>query len=299
MRIDYADKQRGEKFFLVSWTMSNKCNYNCSYCPDMLHNGTTGHPNWESVEHFVTSLNLPDKNVCYRVSGGEPTTWKHFKSMAKLIKEQGHIFTFLTNGSRKVDYFEDISQWSDGILLTFHPEYSTPQHFAKIANAAKCPVAVQLMLVPDQFDELCEVARQIYEGDPNVAIWPKVVLDKQTFSNEMYTYTAEQLDFIKNWPYSRDIDDYYLHRGAITLDGVEIEMNQIITKGLNKHKGWQCWAGLHMLHIDMWGYVYRANCKEGGPIGTLNDFKLPTSPITCNKNICACLSDIPLRKQSP
>lgn len=298
MRIDYKDKERGEKFFLVSWTMSNKCNYSCSYCPDMLHNGTTGHPKWESVKHFITSLSLPERNICYRISGGEPTTWKYFTDMAKLVKDQGHTFTFLTNGFRKIEYFEEISRHSDGILLSYHPEYATPEHFAAIARNSHCPVAVQLMLVPEQFDQLCEIARQIYEGDTNVAIWPKVILDKQTFSNEMYAYTQDQLDFIANWPYYRAIDDYYLDRGAITLDNEEIKMNQVITRGLNRHKGWECWAGLHMLHIDMWGRVYRANCKEGGVLGTIGDFKLPKSTITCGKDVCACLSDIALRKQS-
>jgi len=55
MKLDYQDKTK-EDWFLVSWTLSNKCNYKCSYCPDILHNGTTGQPKWETVKNFVEIL---------------------------------------------------------------------------------------------------------------------------------------------------------------------------------------------------------------------------------------------------
>ena len=75
-------------WFLVSWTLSNKCNYRCSYCPDHLHNGSTGQPLWSTVERFIKNFKV-DKEICYRISGGEPTHYKHFMDMAKLVKSEG------------------------------------------------------------------------------------------------------------------------------------------------------------------------------------------------------------------
>jgi MoaA/NifB/PqqE/SkfB family radical SAM enzyme len=60
MKLDYQDKTK-EDWFLVSWTLSNKCNYKCSYCPDILHNGTTGQPKWETVKNFVENFKVPSK----------------------------------------------------------------------------------------------------------------------------------------------------------------------------------------------------------------------------------------------
>ena len=53
-----------------------------------------------------------------------------------------------------------------------------------------------------------------------------------------------------------------------------------------------------MINIDMWGNIYRADCKEGGALGNLERYKLPSTTVQCSKQVCACLSDIYLRKES-
>ena len=90
------------------------------YCPDILHNGSTGQPKWETVKHFVENLKV-NKTMCYRLSGGEPTYWKHFLDLAKLVKKQGHYFSFITNGSQRVKYYKEISNYTDGFIIPIHP----------------------------------------------------------------------------------------------------------------------------------------------------------------------------------
>ena len=60
MKLTYKDPAKNN-WFLVSWTLSNKCNYRCEYCPDILHNGSTGQPQWSTVKRFVQNFNLKDK----------------------------------------------------------------------------------------------------------------------------------------------------------------------------------------------------------------------------------------------
>lgn len=298
MKLTYLDPKK-EDWFLVSWTLSNKCNYRCSYCPSNLHDGSSGWPTWESVKRFIENFNLPGKEICYRISGGEPTYWKHFIDMAKVVKEQGHTFSFLTNGSQSVEYFKSISNYTDGMILSYHPEYADVDHCVNVAQTIKGVVAVNLMLVPDKFDELLAVADKLYNGSPNVIVWPKVILDKSDInhiSNEVADYTEQQRRIIDQWPYFRSVNDYKMHRGEIALDGQRVSGNDLILKGLNNFEGWKCWAGQHMVSIDQWGDVYRADCQQGGKIGTIDSFILPNSPIVCGTNKCSCLSDIYLKK---
>ena len=84
--------------------MFNKCNYRCEYCPDILHNGSTGQSNINCKKICAKNFNLKDKKICYRLSGGEPTYWKHFIDLAELVKEEGLKFTFISNGSRPRDF---------------------------------------------------------------------------------------------------------------------------------------------------------------------------------------------------
>jgi organic radical activating enzyme len=298
MKITYLNPEKN-RWFLVTWDLTNKCNYRCSYCPDILHNGTSGWPNYESVIKFIDILNdqLIDKNICFRFSGGEPTYWNKFLDLAKYINQKGNYFSFLTNGSRDSDYFRKINCHSNGIILSYHPEYSTVDHFIEIINEITCPVAVNLMLLPDTFDQTVDIAKKIFENT-RAAIWPKVIVDKTNLvDNSPLVYNQQQQNQIDNWPYFRSLDDSKIHRGRILLNGTEVTANDLLLKNLNNYQGWKCWGGIDQLHVNAFGEVYRSDCKQT-LLGTINDFCLPQHPDICNKKNCACLSDLYLRKES-
>jgi organic radical activating enzyme len=299
MKLTYKDPAKNN-WFLVSWTLSNKCNYRCEYCPDILHNGSTGQPQWSTVKRFVQNFNLKDKKICYRLSGGEPTYWKHFIDLAELVKEEGHKFTFVSNGSQSPEYFKKIAPYTDGMMLSYHKAYANPEHFIKIINESKIETVINMMLLPSDFEEIFALAEKIYSSTARASIVPKVIVDKtssENITNEVMTYTEAQKQLIKDWPFSRKVNDEELHRGAMMLNDEVVNANDLILQDKNKFSGWNCWAGLHGVNIDMWGNMYRADCQFGGAIGNLERYKLPKEKILCGKERCSCLSDIFIRKE--
>ena len=299
MKLTYKVPAKNN-WFLVSWTLSNKCNYRCEYCPDILHNGSTGQPQWSTVKRFVQNFNLKDKKICYRLSGGEPTYWKHFIDLAELVKEEGHKFTFVSNGSQSPEYFKKIAPYTDGMMLSYHKAYANPEHFIKIINESKIETVINMMLLPSDFEEIFALAEKIYSSTARASIVPKVIVDKtssENITNELMTYTAAQKQLIKDWPFSRKVNDEELHRGAMMLNDEVVNANDLILQDKNKFSGWNCWAGLHGVNIDMWGNMYRADCQFGGAIGNLERYKLPKEKILCGKERCSCLSDIFIRKE--
>ena len=300
MKLTYKDPAKNN-WFLVSWTLSNKCNYRCEYCPDILHNGSTGQPQWSTVKRFVQNFNLKDKKICYRLSGGEPTYWKHFIDLAELVKEEGHKFTFISNGSQSPEYFKKIAPYTDGMMLSYHKAYANPEHFIKIINESKIETVINMMLLPSDFEEIFALAEKIYSSTARASIVPKVIVDKtssENITNEVMTYTQAQKQLIKDWPFSRKVNDEELHRGAMMLNDEVVNANDLILQDKNKFSGWNCWAGLHGVNIDMWGNMYRADCQFGGAIGNLERYKLPKEKILCGKERCSCLSDIYIRKEN-
>ena len=218
MKLVYKDTTKND-WFLVSWTLSNKCNYRCEYCPDILHNGSTGQPRWETVERFIKNLKV-NKDICFRISGGEPTYWKHFIDMAKCAKEQGHKFTFVSNGSQKPEYFKRIAPYTDAMMLSYHKAYADPEHFIKVINESGINTVVNMMLLPTDFEEAFKISELIYNNTDIASIEPKVIVDKtssESITNEVVTYTQQQKDTIKNWPFSRDIHFGDVHRGEMQL----------------------------------------------------------------------------------
>lgn len=299
MKLTYKDPAKND-WFLVSWTLSNKCNYRCEYCPDILHNGSTGQPQWLTVKRFVQNFNLKGKKICYRLSGGEPTYWKHFVDLAELVKEEGHKFTFISNGSQSPEYFKKIAPYTDGMMLSYHKAYANPEHFIRIINESKIETVINMMLLPSDFEEIFSLAEKIYSLTARASIVPKVIVDKtssENITNEVMTYTEAQKQLIKDWPFSRKVNDAELHRGAMMLNDEVVNANDLILQDKNKFSGWNCWAGLHGVNIDMWGNMYRADCQFGGAIGNLERYKLPKEKILCGKERCSCLSDIFIRKE--
>jgi len=296
--LTYYDPEK-ENWYLISWTLGNKCNYRCSYCPTFLHDGSSGWPDWQKIKKFVENFNLPGKEICYRISGGEPTYWKHFLEFAQLVKEQGHIFSYLTNGSQTIQYYQKLSEYTDGIILTYHPEYTKIDHFINILRNVQGLKGVNVMITPENFNSMLVVAEQLYNASDSVAIWPKVVLDKQdgSFTNKPGKFTEEQTQKLKDWKFLRILQDQKLHRGKLLLNGQEIEANELILSDNNDHRGWKCWSGMHGISIDHWGDIYRSDCQFGGKLGNVNEYQLPTEPIICGKERCVCLSDIYLKKE--
>jgi len=297
MKIEYKDSRKNN-WFLITWDLSNKCNYRCNYCPSMFHNGSSGWPDIDEVKAFVKKINklLPEKDICFRISGGEPTYWKHFIEFAECVKSYGNSFSYLTNGSRDTTYFKTINRLTDGVILSYHPEYANKDHFIEISKIIDCPIAVNLMMIPENFNELLSLADYLYVNS-KMAIWPKLILDKINMTNNIAFYSKEQTLKIKNWPYFRKLNDDKIHRGSILLDSNEVSANDLILQGINKYNGWDCWAGLDQINISFEGNIYKADCQVGGIIGTIRDFTLPNIPQVCNKESCNCLSDIYLKRK--
>ena len=146
MKITYLNPEKAN-WFLVTWDISNKCNYRCSYCPDFLHDGSSGWPDFEKVTRFVDTLNeqYPDKKICFRFSGGEPTYWKRFDELGKYIKVKGNYFSFLTNGSQTVEYFQNIKDHTDGVIISYHSEFAETQHIIDVANTLSLGILLLLI----------------------------------------------------------------------------------------------------------------------------------------------------------
>jgi MoaA/NifB/PqqE/SkfB family radical SAM enzyme len=297
MKLEYQDPSKND-WFMVSWILSSKCNYRCSYCPSFLHDGKAPGPDLTVARNFVKDLKkqIPNKQICFRFSGGEPTYWKYFLDLADTIKQEGHYFSFLSNGSRDIKYFSAIAEFTDGLILSYHPEYADPAHFINIGNVMDCPVVVNMMVSPDNYEQVTQVAKQLFDG--GLAVWPKIILDKTgpIITNKVPEFTDEQTDFIRNWPYFKNVDDSKIHRGNLLLDGRVVSANDLVMENLNRHKGWTCYSGVDQISVSMFGEVHRADCLVGGSIGTLENFTLPIEPQTCTKDVCACLSDIYLKK---
>lgn len=111
-------------------------------------------------------------------------------------------------------------------------------------------------------------------------------------------YSEQELDYLeKNQPRV-----FWENIGVWTDDLQYSTTNSDIltSKRLNSFRGWNCFAGVDTLEIEIDGRVYRGSCGNGGEIGSLfGEINFPSEHTVCEKNWCLCLEDLTTRKSLP
>lgn len=307
------------------WSIHNKCNYACSYCPDILHNGDTSWLRMDYLQGFIDRVHdhyvkrLGHKNILFSFTGGEPTLWKDFLPFIEYINSKGFYCGLTSNGSVSINFWERISTYFNYICLSFHPESADPVKFLKTYK-----------FLHDHPQTVIPSVRVMMH--PREEMWKKsvnLVKELKKFSNWSYQCVHILNDYgmnSKKIDYgSKDKEDYLLQNSYVKqfhdnnvihipqVDfhyGVEyknlmretLDENQLINQGLVNFNGWNCNIGLEQLFIIYSGEVYRAGCKVGGVLGDISSYEkinFPITPIKCHLNGCYCPTDTRIPKSAP
>jgi MoaA/NifB/PqqE/SkfB family radical SAM enzyme len=305
IRIQHQNPSNND-WFVVNWCLGNTCNFECSYCPEGLHNATQPWPDIEVVKAFILNIKAhhAPKQMFFEFTGGEVTLYRHFDELAEFCHEQNVKIGFISNGSRTLRWWKEKKHLFDHVCLSFHPEEGDEDHFIKVVEEVKDTIMthVNIMMSPDDFDRCYAIARRFKKvTNISIALQPLI----HDFGEEVYDYTQEQKDvlhdqynlIVKHIQWTKPPKHY---RGAMLkhyVDGrtpVASSAHRFISTKTNNWSGWDCYAGVEQLIVDMDGSIYRGWCKVGGAIGNIHDaqLNLPVDPIRCNKMMCHCNFDI-------
>lgn len=297
-------------WFVVNWCLGNTCNFSCSYCPDNLHDGSNRWPGLETIKEFIVKVKTqhPGKKFYFDFTGGEVTLYKDFIELCKFCKEQGVRIGMISNGSRTLRWWEENAHLFDHVCLSYHPEEANPDHYLAVAKILenKFRLHLNIMMSPEKFDQCYEVAQRATAlENTSIALQPLIV----DFGDTLYEYTDAQKEIMeKQWDligkkikWTKRMENY---RGAMQIvdeigPGLKVPPHEFIARGKNNWFGWNCYAGVEQLIVDMDGGIYRGWCKVGNRIGNISDpeINFPTAPIVCNKIMCHCNFDIMSTKE--
>ncbi len=295
-----------DRIFVVNWCLGNTCNYSCSYCLKGLHDGSIPWPDIDKIKRFCDRvINHYDRHLGQRVffefTGGEVTLFKGLRSVLAHLKSQGAETGIISNGSRRLEYWENLKPVLDQVCLSFHSESAEPEHFKKVVLLLKdsLTVHVNVMMHPAHFDRCAELANWFAKNvtDITLAVQPLLV----DFKDKLYDYTPEQLEYIqKGREIPKTTRPRRNYRGAlyeVYQDGSKklTRPSDIVAGRQNNWFGWECWIGLSQLVVNTNGDVYRGWCYVGGKLGNVQEpdlVELPRRPIICDKTFCHCNLDI-------
>lgn len=135
VRVDAVPRQ-----FSVTWMLGSRCNYDCMYCPDELHDNTSQHHDLAVMKKMWSQIieNTAHLALTYKISftGGEVTTNRYFLPLVRWIKDQSYITqVFLTsNGSASISYYQRLAELVDGLSLSTHSEFMDEKKFFTMAK---------------------------------------------------------------------------------------------------------------------------------------------------------------------
>ena len=306
-----VERNTDVRFTIVEWTLGNKCTYACSYCPSVLHDGSVGWQDHEKltsfldacVEHYTDGMG---REVLVQYTGGEPTVYPKFKELLQHGNKRGIRQSIISNGSRTVRYWADTAHYFEKVHLSYHPEFADPEHFVKVSQeiAKHTDLHVNVLMKPGQFGPILAMCAQLKAACPDSVILLKPL--QKDFGEELYDYSPHEQTILnsmhsfhtnapkrKNYPTGQlkvtDADG----NTSLTIP------SDLMLKGLNRWKGWDCQIGVETLNVDMNGEIRGGLCRVGGSYGNISTgFKLPTQGVVCTREWCTCHLDIMVTKSN-
>ena len=317
--------------FNIQFTVSNKCNYSCKYCPPRLNSGSTPLIPTETYIRFFTDLIKDNPEIMeydkrfVGLTGGEPTVYPGIDDLIDFFKQNNFNVGLDTNGSAKMDFWEKNLAKINMTNLSVHPRYSNFKHVLEVVKLGiekKSIVKVAVIMDLEYWDRAIEAVSFFKENNVPTMEFKGLVFKlgkkdekngtkKQDYYN---SYTGEQMNWIKNNTYHNNIKNLteinpnYQARNAYVIyedDTKEKFLGQeIISKGLNKFEGYKCDAGKCNLSIKWDGRIRGAHCgiKELDFGSLLNNpelrIKLSKNPTICTLKKCGCIADMRISKRA-
>jgi MoaA/NifB/PqqE/SkfB family radical SAM enzyme len=278
----------------VEWNLGKRCNYDCSYCPSVIHDNSSPHTDIKILKLVVDKLASLPKNIRISFTGGEPAVHPKIEELLDYCKEKGISWINLTsNGTRTHEWY--LNQPSiDHIVFSLHFEYDWNKILDTITNYSiftQKPFFVNVMAHHQKMEDVRTAVTYLDTVGIKYAVrrirWTEA--DHNIFDD--LRYDADDL----TWLLEQDATADY----NCVVDNIRnVHANDVIKLHMNKFKGWSCSAGVESLMINWDGDVHRATCRVGGSLGNIYDgtFLAPVAPITCSRDWCTCAADIPLTK---
>lgn len=279
----------------VEWNLGKRCNYDCSYCPAVIHDNTSPHTDIEILKRAVDQL-AQIKNVRISFTGGEPCVHPKILELLEYAKPKVSWLNVTTNGTRTSEFYTDIlDRLINHIVFSIHFEYDYQNVIETVLNVSQHTknknILAHVMMLPGRLDDVSDACKHLKEADIKYALRPIRWTETHDIFEDMERYSAEEKEFLVT-------QNHTPPHNTIIDETESCNTNDLLIEKTNQFKDWKCNAGLESLMINWDGEVHRATCRVGGPIGNIYEgtFVQPKEAIACTRQWCTCAADINITK---
>jgi MoaA/NifB/PqqE/SkfB family radical SAM enzyme len=279
----------------IEWNLGKRCNYDCSYCPSIIHDNYSQHTDIGILKNTVDRIKEIEKPARISFTGGEPCIHPDFEKLLEYCKYRGiEWINVTTNGTRTAEWYLKNEQYFNHLVFSLHFEYEWDRilktihaYYARAQNN----FFVNIMAHHQHMDGVREVVKSFDDQGIKYAVrrirWTEG--DHNVFDD--LRYESADLEWILKKESTAEANTVIDNKKII-------HANDVIKLHLNKFKNWTCNIGIESLMINWDGEVHRATCRVGGSLGNIYNgtFFVPQEPVKCTRDRCTCAADIPITK---
>lgn len=288
--------------FHFSWTLTNWCNYACTYCSAK----SIMVDKWkhdESISKYkltLEKLKRFDSLFAIQLYGGEPSLHPHIKEIIVELKKIDNCkqISIITNLSKSLNFWKDIAMPGVEICASFHPEYYDNQFLDKIKflnNLKDSYIRVTVNLIDDKkyWPLTLEFINQLKEAnvDYNLHYLINTPFWKNNYTEEFFN-TFKSIDS-HNYK-GKDLNHYtYKFEDGTISNFKELEIYKL---GYHKFKGFKCRPLFYQ--IDFEGNIQNSCIRKNIKSVLIKKDLLDREEI-CPRDYCACEVMFRFYKESP
>lgn len=278
--------------FWVDWWLMNHCSWRCSYCADIIRNGTIPTPSLRDCEQFIDDVvgfaQAQGLKTNISFTGGEITEWPQLADLLAHAKSSSVTTSIRSNAHCEDTVWAGICDHIDHVNLLFHPEHSSTAKFLRAVSVAAArgrSIRVTLNMLPDRFQEILDLEQTILNRWPSIPIDRHMLFEDPIKNSEPKQYTQEQQEMMTHQWGDIMIESQGSRRYT--------DFQTMVMRGENRFQGAECHAGLEQIVVDAWGKVFRGHCRQWGSLGHIGGkIRWPSAPMVCMKPQCANGFDI-------
>jgi MoaA/NifB/PqqE/SkfB family radical SAM enzyme len=342
--------------FTVSWLLGRYCNYRCSYCWPYARSDTKDHRPTPLMLHTVNEIKRQARergfnSFHFSLSGGEPTFHPSYIPILNHLNEDAANTNYTSvhmtsNMSRPIRWFENEyvpavrNFHRASITASYHREHvNSKEKMAEFADKLilcqeyDTQITINMVMVPENFDQLYEEALYFHERGINVTLKPQ---SDPTASRVVDGYTKDMYKKLHNGMPQRAFTEYKARRAGlverprptymidradplreqqaaisahyqiefIDKNGQSWYMDQaerFNAFNFNNFKDWECSSGYRSIIIrEPDGTIKRSYSCAEVPLGHIETgFKLYDKPMPCGSSSCVSSADSKIPKRAP
>ena len=288
----------------VEWMLGNSCNYNCSYCLDLLKRGdfpTIKEEIFlETCKDIIHHYDDLGRDVIFEFIGGEPTLMNKIPEVGQRLHNYPTNIILRTNGSASLKWWLKARRFLSTVIISVHREFADIEHIQNVIKLLKDendyhPIKLKILfpvtIRPESWNWGITWVRK-FRKRYNLGDLQLLYSNFGRGSDKLLPYSKEQWEQYNSLQFEEeDFNNYSEKRLNLKFDA----------NGKIKYpsfKNYTCYAGLDTLVIDAIGNVYRGWCMEENLLCNIYNgpLKLPTKTIKCTKDICSNGFDLIAKK---